>query len=433
MTRGPADKVLAADWGWGTIVFFLAATLFIYRINEPAVLVFDETHYVRQGQAFFALEEWTNRSHPPFGKWLIGLGSHLFGDTPFGWRIFGALLASATVASVYGVMRLFGFNTIEAGAAAVLTMVNQTLFIEARSAMLDIYSLGFFAISALALIWSAKRARTRGGATFGLMMSGLFLGAAASSKWGAGINMVLIWLGILVWRFTETSPKGNVLPRFFSSGFAGWRHFSLIGAGLRQGLPALAVYAATFIPFLFMDGDFTFIGLHKQMLADVSGPLADHPYAGAWWEWPLMLEPIWYYFERPAGQSVGDAAIFYVGNPVVYWGGLIATLGAFIMGMRRGDGALLAIGGAFLGFWLIWAVMPRDLTFMYYYEPAATLLGMGLAAFAARILPAQWRLASLAVTLVGAVTAFCLFYPVLSAMPLEPEMWKSWIMFRNWT
>lgn len=432
MARGKGGSISAADFGWGAILFFLAASLFIFRINEPAVLVFDETHYVRQGQAFFALEEWSNRSHPPFAKWLIGLSSDVLGDTPFGWRLPGALLAASVVACVYAVMRLFGFSQVESGSAAVLTLANQTLFIQARTAMTDVYSLGFFALSATALIWSAKRARSKGGATLGLVLSGILLGLGASSKWSAGINMVLVWGGILVWRFTETSPKGMVLPRFFSGGFAGWNRLSLIGAGLRQGVTALATYALTFLPFLYMDGDFSFVGLHKQMLADVSGPLASHPYSSAWWEWPLMIEPIWYHFDRPTGQEVGDAAIFYVGNPVIYWGGLLATLGAFGFGVKRGDGALLAIGGAFLGFWLVWAVMPRDLTFMYYYEPAAMMLGMGLVALAARVAPVQWRMPALAVCSIAAVGMFAWFYPVLAAWPLEPDVWKQWVWFSSW-
>ena len=260
----------------------------------------------------------------------------------------------------------------------------------------------------------------------------LLLGLGAATKWTTGINMVLVWSGIFIWRLTETSPNGWVLPRLFGSGFAGWRHFSLLGAGLRQGVIAILVYLLTFLPFLFMSQGLDLMELHQNMFSDVSGPLAEHPFSSRWWEWPIMLEPIWYYFERPEGMSYGDQAIFLVGNPLVYWLGLPAMLIVFILGLLRGDGAMLAIAGAFLAFWLIWAAIPRDLTFSYYYEPAATLLGMGIVAFIARILPVTSRPYVMWIWLLLAAACFGFFYPVLAGVPLQPDEWLRYRWFEIW-
>ena len=420
------------DRGIGIVVFALTAILFVWRLSTPSQLVFDETHYVRQGLEFFRLEDWTNHSHPPFGKWLIGASQALLGENAFAWRIPGAVLGAMVPTCVYAVMRMFGFSVQEAIAAAALTTLNQPLFVQARTAMLDIYALAFFALSVTFLIWSAKRVRSRGGATFGLILSGVLLGLGAATKWTTGINMVLVWSGIFIWRLTETSPNGWVLPRLFGSGFAGWRHFSLLGAGLRQGVIAILVYLLTFLPFLFMSQGLDLMELHQNMFSDVSGPLAEHPFSSRWWEWPIMLEPIWYYFERPEGMSYGDQAIFLVGNPLVYWLGLPAMLIVFILGLLRGDGAMLAIAGAFLAFWLIWAAIPRDLTFSYYYEPAATLLGMGIVAFIARILPVTSRPYVMWIWLLLAAACFGFFYPVLAGVPLQPDEWLRYRWFEIW-
>ena len=421
------------DLGVGLLVFAISAILIVWRLAEPPAMVFDETHYVRQGLAFFEGEAWLNKSHPPVGKWLIGASQALLGENPFAWRIPGALFGAIISACIYAVMRLFGFTAIQSVSASALTMLNQTLFVQSRTAMLDVYTLGFFALSATMLIWSGKRVRTRGGATFGLLISGMFLGLGAASKWTAGIDMILIWFGIFVWRMTETSPNGMVLPRFFGSGFAGWRHFSLVGAGLRQGLVSIIFYLIPFLPFLWMEGGLDLVALHEGMLSDVAGDLKEHPYASRWWEWPIMLEPMWYYFDRPVGQTVGDAAVFLVGNPMIYWAGLPAILAVFGFGLRRGDGAMLAISSAFLGFWLVWAAIPRQLTFSFYYEPAAMMLGMGIVAFISRILPVNSQPYILGLWLAAAAGFFAFFYPVLTAMPLEPNEWLMYRWFPIWS
>lgn len=432
MSSDRPGAITPTDWGLGLLVFAVSAILIVWRLAEPSALVFDESHYVRQGLEFFQGQGWENKSHPPVGKWLIGASQALLGENAFAWRIPGALLGALVPACVFAVMRLFGFNAQQAFVAAAFTTLNQTLFVQSRTAMLDVYALSFFALSAMWLIWSGKRVRSRGGATQGLLISGLFLGLGAATKWTAGIDMALIWIGVFTWRLTETSPKGWVLPRFFGSGFAGWRHFSLLGAGLRQGVVAVGIYLLAFTPFLFMEGGLDFVGLHKAMLSDVAGDLAEHPYAGRWWEWPVMLEPIWYYFDRPPGQSTGDQAVFYVGNPMVYWAGLPAMLAVFLFGLKRADGAMLAVSSAFLGFWLIWAVIPRELTFMFYYEPAATMLGMGIVAFIARILPVNSQPYIMWIWLIAAAGFFIFFYPALAALPLAPNEWLNYRWFPIW-
>ena len=429
---GRPGATTPTDWGVGLMVFALSAMLIVIRLAAPSVLVFDETHYVRQGFEFYNGTGWTNHSHPPLAKWLIGASQSLLGENAFGWRIPGALLGALVPTCVFAVMRLFGFAVLESLIAAALTMLNQSLFVQARTAMLDVYALGFFAISATWLIWSAKRVRSRFGATLGLIVSGLFLGAAAASKWSAGINMMLVWIGIIIWRITETSPKGPFLPRLFGQGFAGWRHFSLVGAGLRQGIFAIAAYVAAFLPFMGMDGGMDLIGVHTKMFSDVSGPLADHTYASRWWEWPAMLNPIWYHFDRPPGADIGDQAVFLIGNPAIYWTGFVCLLTVLIFGVTRADGAMLAISGAFFGFWLIWAIIPRDLTFSYYYEPSAMMLGMGIIAFIDRILPVNSRPYAMWIFTALAAGLFVFFYPVLAALPMEQHQWVQYVWFPIW-
>ncbi|WP_018998255.1 phospholipid carrier-dependent glycosyltransferase [Hirschia maritima] len=431
MFSSKSSSISTLDWVWSVVIACLASLAICWRLDIPASLVFDETHYVPAGQQLFQLEAWTNNSHPPFGKWLIGLGSSLADGASWGWRLPGAILGVLSICSVYAAMRLFRFSISISFFAAILTLLNQTLLVQSRTAMLDIYSLGFFVLSALALIWSGKRARSRSAASIGLVISGIFLGLAASSKWSAGINMVLIWGGLFIWRCSETSPKGYFLPRLFGTGFAGWYNFSFLGTGLRQGVPAIATYCLTFLPFIWMEGNFSLLELHQRMLADVTSVLKEHPYQSQWWEWPLMFEPIWYYFEKPDPSY--SEAIFLIGNPLVYWAGLPAILFCFGYGTMRHDGALLAISSAFMGCWLVYAVIPRDLMFSYYYEQAAFFLGMGIAAFVSRCVKPSFQNIVMVVWMALAIASFVFFYPVLTAMPFEGDEWLKWVWFRAWT
>ena len=47
-----------------------------------------------------------------------------------------------------------------------------------------------------------------------------------------------------------------------------------------------------------------------------------HPYASPWWQWPLMVKPIFYY-QQDFGNGI-RAGMSSFGNPTVWWGGLVA-------------------------------------------------------------------------------------------------------------
>jgi dolichyl-phosphate-mannose--protein O-mannosyl transferase len=331
-------------------------------------------------------------------------------------------------------MRLFDVETRFAALAAMLALLNQTLLIQSRIAMLDIHFIGYFSLSVLALIWAAKRRRSKSGTTLGLVISGVFLGLSTASKIPGGMSMMLLWCGILIWRFREASPRGWVLPRLFGSGFAGWNKLSFAGAGLRQGVPAILVYLLCYLPFYFMDGDWTLLSVHKEMLNAGTAHLTAHPYSSEWWEWPLMIEPIWYHFtDAPDTNNLGlKEAIFYVGNPVVYWGGLLTIFACIYHGFRREDGVMLAISCAYFAFLLLYAVLPRTMFFAYYYELAALMLPMSMAVFVERIISQPQRNLVAVVTAVSTAGMFIYFYPALVALPFKEGDWTKWLWLPFW-
>ena len=66
----------------------------------------------------------------------------------------------------------------------------------------------------------------------------------------------------------------------------------------------------------------TMFEYHKNLVAT-------HYFSSPWYEWPLIVKPMWYY--SAAFPAMGKAStIMAFGNPAVWWTGLVAIL--FVLG-----------------------------------------------------------------------------------------------------
>ncbi|MGA7197773.1 phospholipid carrier-dependent glycosyltransferase [Roseiarcus sp.] len=75
------------------VVFALSLAAFLWDVDTPNVMMFDETWYVPTAQKWLAAGKMMHEEHPPLGKLMIALGMWLFGDNPFGWRVMSAVSA----------------------------------------------------------------------------------------------------------------------------------------------------------------------------------------------------------------------------------------------------------------------------------------------------------------------------------------------------
>ena len=74
------------------ILVAVAAVTRLTMLEHPDRIIFDETYYVDDANAY--LEQSSEEGfavHPPVGKWAIAAGIAWFGDNAFGWRIMGAI------------------------------------------------------------------------------------------------------------------------------------------------------------------------------------------------------------------------------------------------------------------------------------------------------------------------------------------------------
>lgn len=400
-------RPLPAALGLGLV----AQLLFSWRLTTPHTLVFDEVHYVPAARMLRDLAGPVNIEHPLLGKTLIALGMTVFGDGPLGWRAGSTLAASAVVVGVFACLYLVFGRVRTASIGAVLAILNFTVFIQARTAMLDGYMAAFVVTGLAALLW-AIQAETKGAAWRRWIAGAVLLGLAVGTKWTALPYIGFAGAAFLIARRSQ--------PRLHPAA-------ALAALG---GVAALA-YVATFWPaFLYRDQPLTFSTLlpfQLDMYARQTQVLAAHPYQSAWWTWPFDWRPIWYLYEPVDGAQRG---VLMLGNPVVMWGGLVAVV-ACLYAWRRGNAQAGGVALLWIASVAMWALIPKSLGFFYYYYLSSIwLCGAIAAAFDQwRTRLRYWDEAFLA----AAAVLFVHFYPILAATALKgPESFKGWMWLNSW-
>ncbi len=412
-------------FGWTAVVAFAFLLLVLVRLTIPSKPFFDEVHYLPAARAMLALQHPLNREHPLVGKELIAAGIAIFGDRPFGWRIFPALFGTL---ALFAFMRAMWFTSLSrfatiAGGILVATAI--PLFIQSRIAMLDIFMVSF-AMVALWLCAAAVREPEK--ARLPLALAGIAFGFAMGAKWNAIPVAMLPGLAFLAFRIH--SARGNFL---FATRGAPVPGIGLQEAALWLGLVPLVAYALTFLPAYFYAerplGDEGLIAYHKDMLSLQMQTLKHHPYQSTWTQWVGNTRAIWYLYENVDGAQRGA---LLVGNPFSMLVGLIALAWCAWAGVmrRRWDAlAVFALYFASLGFWII---AEKSVQFYYHYFLPSCFLMAALAL----ALDEFWKRSSRVVPLAAlaiSVAMFAWFYPILSAAPLDgPQAFEKWMWYAGW-
>ena len=180
------------------------------------------------------------------------------------------------------------------------------------------------------------------------------------------------------------------------------------------------IYILSYIPFVrAAGGDFlpTVIASQQHMFSYHAELEATHPFSSDWWEWPLIIRPIFYYVSTVEPGIRRGISSF--GNPAVWWMGIAATFYAISVvikerGKNRDVNFLLI---AYAAQFVPWIFVSRA-TFIYHYFPSVPFVVLLIAFFFRN------HVRNNKITLgYGAVVylLFMLFYPVLSATPVSVE------------
>jgi len=390
-------------------------------------MYFDEIYHGRTAYEFLHHIEPYETTHPPLGKGLMALGVSLFGMNPFGWRIMGTLLGIAMVPLMYLLgKRLFG-RTEFAFAASFLMTFDFMHFTQTRIATVDVY--GVFFILLMYLYMYKYYVRALAGESFRsvalpLALAGLFFGLGAASKWidiyaGGGLAVL----------FAFTLWKRRKEPSFLLRATLWCVPFFLV-------VPAL-IYTASYIPFFLVPGPghgfHDMLTYQKFMYNYHAHLVATHPFASSWWEWPLMVKPIWYYGGSVAANQV--SSIVAMGNPAVWWIG-IGTVAAAVVLLFRGrarDPRLVFLLVGLAAQYLPWVGVTR-LTFIYHFFASVPFVVLLIVYVMKEGTDRGLLKRGHVYGYLGAVLLlFILFYPILSGMTVD----KSYVAhtlrwFQSW-
>lgn len=470
--EAPADAEAGARQGRlaglliPVILLLIAGAVRFVGLSHPERIYFDETYYAPQGlellergvEAGFAV-------HPPVGKWLIAGGIAAFGYDTFGFRAGAAAAGTLTVLATYLMgLRLFRRRGV-AALAAFLVTIDGLMLTMSRISMLDIFLAMFvgFGIWALLkdrdLLWADLVTRDAS-APLPLRshrwrwVAGLVLGLALATKWSAVLVIAAAGLFVLtselLWRRRVSGSARNAWWRAVGSAtvtlavvpllvyvlsYAGWWfNFSETRLGLERcpdGVCELSV------PQLVGE----WWGEQRQIAHFHTTLEAEHPYRSRPVTWPYLGRPIAYYYEScndeklAAGDCVTEQGnveeILGIGNPAIWWLGLLAFPIAAWFAVRDRDWRPATILGFYAAQYVPWLLVSRP-NFLFYLTPAVPFLCLAVAFTVWRVSGRpllRWLPAATAVITVG---AFLFWFPLWTGQEITLESWRLRIWFNSW-
>lgn len=383
----------------GIIVFALFSRVIF--LGNPPNEYFDEVYHAFTARAMLhgnpAAWEWWNTApagfayewtHPPVAKLGMWFSMAILGETAFAWRLPGALLGTAAVFLVFLIAKTIFKDEIIGLLSAGAFSLDGLVLTMSRIGMNDVYIL-FFMLLTVYLFLKEKN-----------LWAAIAFGLAMASKWSAVWAvpvMGLIWL--------TRKNKWQLSYLWF-----------LI-------LPPL-VYLASYIPmFTSGHGLDIFWGMQKQMWWYHTNLKATHPYQSGALSWPFIIRPVYLYTSNEVNGMV--ARIYNLGNPGVFWFGLVAVTTSFVYSIFEKNKQLGLVIFSYLIFFVPWIASPR-IMFFYHYLPAVPFMCI-LIGYVLRRNPK-----AIAYFLVPSALLFIYFFPHWVGIQIPLWLDKSYYWFPSW-
>ena len=459
---------------------------------------FDEIYHARTGYEHahqMTTYEWT---HPPLGKVFIMLGIKIFGMTPFGWRFMGALAGLLMVPAMYLIGKLLFKKTKFAALAAFVMAFDMMHLTQTRIATIDSYAVLFIILMYLCMFRYLQMSFFRDGwrTLLPLGLSGLFFGLGCASKWiciysGAGLAVLFAWSMVsrhLEWKAARESEEtllreraaaesGEALLKgkdaagpeeaLLNGTIAAESDALITGTVMAESEETLvqeriakyfryltgtlafcvgffivipfAIYYLSYIPHFAWQGGVTldlFLQEQVKIFRYHSTLVDDHAFKSPWYEWPLILKPMYYYNGTAYAGEGNVATIMCMGNPAVWWIGLCTFLYMAWRWLKprlrlqhSADARPAMLLIAFASQFVPWMLVPRSM-FIYHYFGGLPFVMLSIVYAFERIdivkpaLSRGLQIGYMAVVLV----LFVGFYPFATGVPFP----RAWADAMNW-
>lgn len=335
------------------IVLVVSVCVHFFAYGTPNQVVFDEVHFGSFVSSYYDREYFFD-IHPPLGKLMIAGFARLFDFKPeysfaeigdeFPDKQYLALRFLPTLAGtlfpvvIFLLLKEMGLKSISALAGGLLIALENALLVESRFILMDMFLLTF----GFAALWMYLRYyRTR---HLGWCIGAGVLGALALSiKWTGISFLALIGLFAMFDAMRTASLKEwsrialflGVLPLviYFSIFAIHFHILSLSGPGDAFMTPE---FQKTLTNNAYQTDETIhpsslvarFVELNLEMYRSNQRLTASHPYASAWYTWPFMARPIYYW-------NGTDAKIYFIGNPIIWWASSVAVLSFMLFTILR--------------------------------------------------------------------------------------------------
>ena len=400
-------------------------------------MYFDEIYHGRTGFEHLRGIYPYETTHPPLGKEIISVSLKFFGMTPFGWRFPGAVFGVLMLIVLYFFIKnLFG-KTAVAVCGTLLLGFDFMRFVQTRIATIDTYGVFFILLSYYFMyryISMDKNASFKK-ALVPLGLSGLSFGVGCATKWiviYAGAGLAVIYTIHLVLRGLDHDKSGL-------SGYTSYVIKTILWSVLFFVIVPVIVYYLSYIPYglargmtvrggMLTNSEFysKIVWNNQTSMFSYHGKLkAEHPYSSWWYQWIVNARPILYY-NRYDGDMRSSFASF--GNPIVWWGGLIAMVVMAVRAVRARDSKALFILIGYLSQLVPWMGVTR-IVFIYHYFPSTLFLVLALAHLFNTMLDSShsWRKAYVYAYTAASGTLFAMFYPALTGI-LAPQWYFKYLL-----
>lgn len=411
------------------VVIFAAVTRF-FNLGNPQTHYFDEVYHAFTAQNMlhgvtYAWEWWNPNpdgfayewTHPPLAKEAMVISMKFLGENSFGWRFPGALLGVGSVILVYFIAKAIFDDDFIALISSAAFALDGLALVTSRIGMNDTYMLFF----ALASVYSYLKNKN--------LFSAIFFGFSLASKWSALWVIPIIFVAHFV-----TKRKFNLSYLFFflipPLIYIGAYFPIFTNSQIQQEYVQNTFYQDR-TPFSLTNTDGKlgiipldmFIDVQKQMWWYHTRLKATHPYSSMWYEWPFLIRPIYLYTSDEINGNV--ARIYAMGNPIVFWSGVVAIVTAIYFAFKEKNKKIGFIVFSYLVFFTPWAASPR-IMFLYHYLPSIPFMAIAIAYLLRRYHNLIIPFFSLAFVF------FVYFYPHWAGLTIPLQLDASYYWFPSW-
>jgi len=454
------------------VILILAVGTRFYYFGRPNQIVFDEVYFPKFATDYFKGEYYFD-IHPPLAKLLMAGSAKLFGiELPVSFnfkdisqvypdnsykflRFFVSIFGLALIFGVYFLAKELFKNKWPAFLAALLAIFENSILVQSRLILTDVFLLAFGVWGLVFLLMSRRKKIYSFSWFLFFILSILFLTAGFLVKWTALIFIGVAALIILINAFQNKKWKEFFVQAAIFLIVSFLFYFAIFAIHLKS-LPYSgggdAYMSQRFQRTLIGNQNYNnpqikplnlfgkFIELNEVMFSANAGLKATHSYGSEWYSWPVLYRPIYYWYGKTGCENCGtlkESRIYLLGNPFIWWlGGLIIIywifwlLGQFFKKRKSKDFTSVAlIVAGYLGNLLPYVFVSR-VSFLYHYFPSLLFLIIALGFFLWKYFK-NYPTLILLILFVAFVT-FVFFAPLSYGSPLTGAEYKSRVWFPTW-